>query len=306
MPLFSMPGQYASEEDLCFVVMPFDRAFNNVYELVESVTRDYAGCKCVRADQIATPSRITDDIFAYIARSRFLIADLTGQNPNVFYEVGLSHALHKEAILLLQEEADAPFDVRGIRYLTYSPLDLGALRERLAAQVKSCLRTLPPRWRRDLTAGRPDVRFTHVDFPERTTADQPVRITAHASNFGEGARQAYVSLSFPAGVDRVKIIDSDLTSKLGHKGDKWKAGQVILRYPIAEMFTYQAKDQIGWKTNAAYAVTAEVATSRRGLLRFYLSASSQSGDQDFSHDPTEAPFRDQRDIPVYCGVIEVG
>jgi hypothetical protein len=54
----------------------------------------------------------------------------------------------------------------------------------------------------------------------------------------------------------------------------------ILRYPILEMFTFVAEDQIGWKTNAAYAVTAEVTTGHRGLFRFYLSASSQSGNQE--------------------------
>jgi hypothetical protein len=47
-----------------------------------------------------------------------------GSNPNVFYEVGASHALDKNVILLLQEGSKAPFDIQGIRYIHYSKSDL--------------------------------------------------------------------------------------------------------------------------------------------------------------------------------------
>lgn len=68
----------------------------------------------MRADHIAQPTLITDDILAHIRRARFLIAALTGQNASVFYDVGLSHALGKELILLLQKGCKAPFDIQGI------------------------------------------------------------------------------------------------------------------------------------------------------------------------------------------------
>jgi hypothetical protein len=63
---------------------------------------------------------ITWDIWERINRARFLIADLTGQNPNVFYELGIAHALGKDVLLLTQDMAHVPFDLKGLRCILYS------------------------------------------------------------------------------------------------------------------------------------------------------------------------------------------
>jgi hypothetical protein len=76
-----------------------------------------AGCECVRADEITQSVRITDDVYEQIETARFLIADVTGMNPNVNYELGLSHALDKDVIVLRQDGSSIPFDISGIRYL---------------------------------------------------------------------------------------------------------------------------------------------------------------------------------------------
>ena len=105
--------------------MPFAAAFENVYAVLRSVVEDRAHCECVRADEIAQSNRITDDVYEQIRRARFLISDITGENPNVYYELGVSHALDKEVIVLVQAETPVPFDLSGIRYLEYSTEDLG-------------------------------------------------------------------------------------------------------------------------------------------------------------------------------------
>lgn len=61
---------------LCFVAMPFASDLANVYDAVEGVVKDYCGLKCVRADRIASSSRITDDIRNNIRNARLVIADL--------------------------------------------------------------------------------------------------------------------------------------------------------------------------------------------------------------------------------------
>jgi len=54
-----------------------------------------------------------------IDRSRVVICDCTGRNPNVFYEIGIAHTLGREVILITQIDADIPFDLRHLRYVTY-------------------------------------------------------------------------------------------------------------------------------------------------------------------------------------------
>jgi hypothetical protein len=300
-----MPNEHRVDEDLCFVIMPFDASFAAVHQTIKGVVKDYARVKCVRADEISQSTQITDDIFDYIQRARFLVADVTGSNPNVFYEVGAFRALEKNVILLLQEGSEAPFDIRDIRYIRYSKSKLPDLAASLKEYVKGCLCTLPTQWRTSSTTGRPDVRISHLEHPPTAIVGEPVRITAHAKNFGTAAEQAYVSLSFPSGPADPRILGSDIQVKLGKKSERWKAGQEILRYSIAEMQVYRTAGEIGWKENISHRIEVEFTAPRAGLFQFYLSASSKNAGQEFSLDPMSAAFRDQRDEPVYCGVIEI-
>jgi hypothetical protein len=133
-------SQHYMDPDLCFILMPFAASFAKVFQVVQRVVEDYSCCKCLRADQIATPSQITGDIWDRIQSARFLIADVTGANPNVFYEVGFSHALHKNVILLVEEGNPVPFDIQGIRYIKYITANLGSLREELVPFVRQSYR----------------------------------------------------------------------------------------------------------------------------------------------------------------------
>lgn len=59
------------------------------------------------------------DVVSLIDKSRIVICDCTGRNPNVFYEAGIAHALGREVILITQVESDIPFDLRHLRYVSY-------------------------------------------------------------------------------------------------------------------------------------------------------------------------------------------
>lgn len=102
-----------------FVAMPFSEPFNTVYvdHIVPSLR--VLGLSVLRADELVAPVPITDDIFASILAARLLIADCTQRNANVFYEVGLAHALGKPVVLVTQDSGDVPFDVAHIRYIRY-------------------------------------------------------------------------------------------------------------------------------------------------------------------------------------------
>lgn len=70
-----------------------------------------------------------------IDRSRVVVCDCTGRNPNVFYEAGIAHTLGREVILVTQADHDIPFDRRHLRYVRY--LNNGEGRAALAATLKS-------------------------------------------------------------------------------------------------------------------------------------------------------------------------
>jgi hypothetical protein len=117
---------------------PFDRYFKNIF--VPAI--EDAGLRAIRADSIFLPSAIMSDIWRFLSEARVLIADLTGRNPNVFYELGLAHALQKPVILVANTLDDVPFDLRGLRMLSYDKEneDWGAeLRRMIAASLKEIL-----------------------------------------------------------------------------------------------------------------------------------------------------------------------
>jgi hypothetical protein len=132
---------FTPDPNLCFVLMPFLGEVEPIYTdhikpLVES-----EGISCQRADEMVGTNLITYDIWEKINRARFIVADLTGKNPNVFYEVGLAHALGKEVILITQSMDDVPFDLKALRCLVYSftPRGMKELENKLVNTIRKIM-----------------------------------------------------------------------------------------------------------------------------------------------------------------------
>jgi nucleoside 2-deoxyribosyltransferase len=105
----------------CFVVMPFgDQDLQVVYEdFVRPTLVDGCNLLCERGDDVFGSNVIMDDILKSVEDADVILADLTGKNANVFYEVGICHALGKPVLLLAQSMDDVPFDLRHRRVLLY-------------------------------------------------------------------------------------------------------------------------------------------------------------------------------------------
>jgi hypothetical protein len=110
--------------DICFVMMPFASPTGSYYVSIYEPAIKKAGLTAVRADtDIFGTGKIIDQIWSGINGARVLVAELTGRNPNVLYELGLAHALHKPVVLISSNENDVPFDVRHVRVIYYDVSD---------------------------------------------------------------------------------------------------------------------------------------------------------------------------------------
>ena len=102
-----------------FVVMQFSTPYNELYqEVIKHVCKKFK-LDVIRADETYGPGIILTDITQKINESRLIIAEISNQNPNVFYEVGYAHALNKPTILIAENNTKLPFDVSPFRTLFY-------------------------------------------------------------------------------------------------------------------------------------------------------------------------------------------
>lgn len=102
-----------------FVLMPFSQDFQDIYKLGIKQTAEDLGIRTERVDEQLYEESMLERIYQQINASDIIIADMTGQNPNVFYEVGYAHAKGKLCILLTQNTSDIPFDLKQHRHIVY-------------------------------------------------------------------------------------------------------------------------------------------------------------------------------------------
>jgi hypothetical protein len=137
---------------LCFVLMPFGRKtdaagrvvnFDSVYQKIIAPGVERAGLEPIRADEEKIGGTIHKPMFERLMLCDYAVADITGANPNVFYELGIRHALRpRSTVILFVAGTVIPFDValvRGIPYRTDGagePIDLVASVEAIAAQLR--------------------------------------------------------------------------------------------------------------------------------------------------------------------------
>lgn len=108
----------------CFVMQPFQGALGTYYESIFKPAIEQTGLQPVRADaDIFGTGKIIDQIWRGINAADVLVAELTSKNPNVFYELGIAHALRKPVVLVSSNEDDVPFDLRHIRVILYDQTD---------------------------------------------------------------------------------------------------------------------------------------------------------------------------------------
>ncbi len=105
-----------------FVIMPFDDELKEVYEQLIKAPLIAAGHKVSRADDVNTHDYIPRRIIENIRDYDVIIADLTGQNANVYYELGIAHTLDRPTIHIVQDYEELAFDIKPYNAIKYSTL----------------------------------------------------------------------------------------------------------------------------------------------------------------------------------------
>jgi hypothetical protein len=120
-----------------FMLMPFLPELKRIYDDHIRKVANTLSLSIARADDFFSQNSIVQEIWSAIAQAKILIADCTGKNPNVFYEIGIAHAINKPVILITQKPEDVPFDLRHRRYIQYeyTPPGMEKFERDLAATI---------------------------------------------------------------------------------------------------------------------------------------------------------------------------
>jgi hypothetical protein len=127
-----MSSSSSKFERECFFIAPIGeegsqvrKRSDPVHKHIVSPAAKEAGLKAVRADELAAPGRITNQIIDHLLHARSAVADLTGRNPNVFYELGVRHMANLPvALIVAHDEPALPFDLAQMRVIRYDHTNL--------------------------------------------------------------------------------------------------------------------------------------------------------------------------------------
>ncbi len=142
-PIWDTPIDISQFKADIFVMMPFKSEMKHLYETCMKPAAQSLNMSINRGDDFFTKHPIVKDIWSAIYHCRMVIADCTGKNANVFYELGMTHTVGKPVILIAQNTSDIPFDIQGHRYIIYTdmPEGLTKLTNDLILKIPKALET---------------------------------------------------------------------------------------------------------------------------------------------------------------------
>ncbi len=168
----------------CFVLMPFKDPFDTYFLSIIKPAVTAARLTALRGDSLFRPSPIMADIWQMIQNSKVLVADLTEKNANVFYELGLAHAIGKPVVLIADNIGDVPFDLQPLRVIIYDKNDpawgtelKSSITEFLEATLEDTASAVPSMFRKVVKSQAPTETKTdaRLDDLERKVAALTVR-----------------------------------------------------------------------------------------------------------------------------------
>lgn len=130
-----MAGIETAPKPFVFVLMPFSKEFDDIYLLGINAAATDCDAFCERVDEQKYQGTVLQGIYNQITKADIIVSDMTGKNPNVFYETGYAHALNKQVILLTQNAEDIPFNLKSYPHLVYEG-KISNLKQELSKWIK--------------------------------------------------------------------------------------------------------------------------------------------------------------------------
>jgi hypothetical protein len=131
-----------------FMIMPYSEGYA-FFEKIQAVVKESVGFSCIRADHVhASGHELLSKIHLLIDRAELVIAEISSQSPNVFYEVGYAVGTQKPILLLVKDGTNIPTDLKGIETVSYKDDKEGTdkfrnnLKQHLRLQLNSTIPVL--------------------------------------------------------------------------------------------------------------------------------------------------------------------
>lgn len=281
-----------SDRPVAFVIMPFDAELNEVYSAFIVPTLEEVGYSVLRADDLYGQRNILRDIVESISNSELIVADLTGLNPNVFYELGVAHALQRPVILMTQNIDELPFDLQSYRVVIYEThfARIERAREALKQTALGALQG-------QIEFGNPVSDFAsaagrQVSRSPSTAAGRPS--TTAEDDADEEAGWLDHRVAMEEGFDKLTgILDSvtESTSSIGEKAqqysERFARANATQGTGAASTFRYIANEygrelvQYGESLSAANDSYERVARETENSIEFIISHAKVSSEEDF-------------------------
>lgn len=189
-------------EDFCFIIMPFSEDLREVYNAVIKPSVEEVGLKCIRVDETEGSANIVRKIIEYISNARIIIADLTHKNPNVFYELGIAHALNNNTIVIAQDIArDVPFDVKSYKVIEYRDTMGGATR--LKTELIQAMRSID-KW--STSPSNPVQDFLPVTIKEKVPKIEHEELKSKLNSATQSLKETQKALS-DLELERIELVD---------------------------------------------------------------------------------------------------
>lgn len=254
---------------LCFILMPFGKKtagdgrivdFDAVYTHLIKPAVEAAGLEPLRADEEVVGGVIHKAMFERLILCEYAIADLTTANANVFYELGLRHALRPSATQLLFAEGwgQLPFDVTLLRALPYrlgpdgAPAQAGEDCKQLAEKLRAARQALPDSPLFQMVDGFPDIQRLKTDvFRDRVryAEDMKTRLAAARRAGLEALAAIEAELGDIGHADAALVIDLFISYRAVQAWPAMIALVERMAPPLAA--TVMVREQLGLALNRA-------------------------------------------------------
>jgi nucleoside 2-deoxyribosyltransferase len=288
----------------CFVIMPFDEMYDDVYNTIKE-SADSSGMvhKCWRLDEERPAGIITERLLSALRDCTACIADISNCKPNVMWEVGFAMALDKPIIIITQSDTGIPFDIQGMQHIRYNREHLShSLKTPLTKMIKDTLLHLTATELRlkesqdkiqSLTNEVKDLKqiiaqaITHFKLNAKPEEESSVK---ELSRF-EGCWLSVESNSFVYGT----IIDNELVMPYCYRGNTELTG-VYFGFRIIGDFWFSRYQWIGsdisgfafakfksddiytgsWWSNASYSEMVQAPPDKAGVLMTWVKKTNLS------------------------------